>query len=83
MNNHQEHQQQHAAFTGTRTQTLVGDRQFIASMIPHHSGAILMCREATLSDPELVKLCQNISQSQRDEINQMEAIAVRLGGKGG
>jgi hypothetical protein len=81
MNNHQEHQQQHAAFTGTRTQTLVGDRQFIASMIPHHSGAILMCREATLSDPELVKLCQNISQSQRDGINQMEAIAARLGGK--
>jgi hypothetical protein len=68
-----------AAFSGTRQQALIGDRQFIASMIPHHSGAILMCRKARLSDPELVKLCQGISKGQRDEITQMEAIARRLG----
>ena len=63
----------------TRAQALVDDKQFIASMIPHHSGAILMCREARLSDSELVKLCENIARGQRAEIGQMEAIQARLG----
>ncbi len=66
------------SFWATRSQALVGDRQFIQSMVPHHSGAILMCREAKLQDPELVKLCQEISQGQRREIEQMNAIAARL-----
>ena len=30
-------------FFGIRAQTAVGDVQFVKSMIPHHSGAILMC----------------------------------------
>jgi uncharacterized protein (DUF305 family) len=47
-------------------------------MVPHHSGAILMCRGAKLQDPELVTLCQNISQGQRREIEQMNAVAARL-----
>ena len=64
----------------TRAQALVGDEQFVDSMIPHHSGAILMCREARLSDPELVKLCGDIVKAQRAEIRQMEAIAARLRG---
>lgn len=63
----------------TRAQTLVDDRQFIASMIPHHSGAILMCREAQLTDPELQSLCREIAQAQRREIQQMEPIRQRLG----
>ncbi|MFC3638837.1 DUF305 domain-containing protein, partial [Camelimonas fluminis] len=29
-------------------------------------------------DPELIKLCQEISQGQRREIEQMNAIAARL-----
>jgi uncharacterized protein (DUF305 family) len=29
-------------------------------MIPHHAGAMLMCEEAVLSDPELRRLCQQI-----------------------
>lgn len=62
----------------TRTQALINDRQFIQSMVPHHSGAILMCREAKLQDPELVQLCREISQGQRREIEQMNAIAARL-----
>lgn len=66
------------AFFGTRTQALVGDRQFIASMIPHHSGAILMCREANLQDSELITLCDEISRGQRAEIEQMNAIRARL-----
>ena len=49
-------------------------------MIPHHSGAVLMCREAELSDPELRTLCQQIIRNQREEIAQMKAI---LAGRGG
>jgi uncharacterized protein (DUF305 family) len=66
------------SFWATRAQALIDDRQFIASMIPHHSGAILMCREAQLADPELVTLCGAITQAQRKEIEQMERIAARI-----
>lgn len=60
-----------------RTQTTIGDRAFLRSMIPHHSGAILMCREASLGDPEIKRLCQGIIRSQRQEIDQMKAILAR------
>ncbi|MEO7470325.1 MAG: DUF305 domain-containing protein [Sphingobium limneticum] len=65
------------SFALIRTQTTVGDRQFLRSMIPHHSGAILMCREASLSDPEVKALCDGIIRSQRQEIDQMKAILAR------
>lgn len=67
-----------ASLWATRSQALVDDRQFIESMIPHHSGAILMCREAQIMDSELVRLCEQITKAQRDEISQMESIAARL-----
>ncbi|MEO6433153.1 MAG: DUF305 domain-containing protein [Sphingomicrobium sp.] len=67
-----------AAFIGIRTQALVGDNQFLKSMIPHHSGAILMCEEAKLHDPEVQALCGGIIQAQKDEIAQMKAILARL-----
>lgn len=67
-----------AAFLATRNQAFIDDRQFVASMIPHHSGAILMCREASLADAELAALCEQIIEAQRTEIEQMEAIAARL-----
>jgi hypothetical protein len=60
-----------------RTQTTIGDTAFLRSMIPHHSGAILMCREAKLRDPEVIGLCRSIEQSQRQEIDQMKAILTR------
>lgn len=63
---------------GMRTQLGVGDAQFARSMIPHHSGAILMCREAKLSDPELVELCRGIIDAQEREIGQMKRILARL-----
>jgi hypothetical protein len=66
------------SFWTTRDQVLINDHQFIASMIPHHSGAILMCRQASLSDPELVSLCGEITKGQREEIEQMERIAARF-----
>jgi uncharacterized protein (DUF305 family) len=67
------------SFIGIRQQGLVGDRQFVRSMIPHHSGAILMCREARITDPEVKKLCEaDIIPSQRKEVEQMKAILARL-----
>jgi hypothetical protein len=69
-----------ASFAATRTQVMIGDRQFVDSMIPHHSGAILMCREAAIADTELVALCGEIIEAQRREIGQMERIRARLDG---
>ncbi|MDQ8757490.1 DUF305 domain-containing protein [Sphingosinicella sp. LHD-64] len=65
------------AFLGIRAQAPIGDAQFLRSMIPHHSGAILMCREASITDPEIVALCSNIERSQRAEIAQMNRILAR------
>jgi len=61
-----------------RTQTPVGNEQFLRSMIPHHSGAILMCEQSTITDPEIIELCEEIVQTQKEEIAQMEAILERL-----
>ena len=66
------------SFWATRSQTLIDDRQFIDSMIPHHSGAILMCREAKLADSELKTLCDVIMAAQREEIDKMTSIRNRL-----
>lgn len=66
------------SFAATRAQTLIDDREFIDSMVPHHSGAILMCREADLRDSELLKLCGEIIEAQRSEIEQMHRIKRRL-----
>ena len=63
---------------GIRQQSLVGDDQFLRSMIPHHSGAILMCEEAKITDPELRRLCGEIIQAQKQEIDQMKRIMDRL-----
>jgi uncharacterized protein (DUF305 family) len=57
----------------TRQQLGVDDRQFLKSMIPHHAGAILMCKEAKLEDPEIEQLCDRIIASQREEIAEMKA----------
>jgi hypothetical protein len=66
-----------AALLGMRTQALVGDKEFLRSMIPHHSGAILMCREANINDPEIRALCMGIIEGQTREIQQMQAILAR------
>lgn len=63
-----------ACWFGIRQQAAIGDRQFIRSMIPHHAGAILMCEQNRLQDPELKRLCEEIVTSQRAEIAQMKAL---------
>ena len=65
------------SLVGIRQQSLVGDDKFLRSMIPHHSGAILMCEEAKLTDPEIRQLCGEIIQAQKDEIAQMKRIMGR------
>jgi uncharacterized protein (DUF305 family) len=65
------------SFTAMRTQGAIGNEQFLRSMIPHHSGAILMCREAKITDPEIKALCLQIVDSQQREIEQMEAMLNR------
>ena len=65
---------------GMREQLLVGDRQFLRSMIPHHSGAILMCQRSNLADPEVRSLCDGIVRGQAEEIEQMKAILARKQG---
>ena len=60
-------------YLGIRQQTGVGDRQFLRSMIPHHGAAILMVEKASLTDPEIKKLAQDIITAQETEIAQMKA----------
>ena len=66
-----------AAFVFIRQQTLIGDAQFLRSMIPHHSGAILMCQQASITDPEIHELCKGIIASQRQEIDLMIRLLAR------
>lgn len=61
----------------TRYQTGIGDKGFLRSMIPHHSGAILMCSNPNLEDAEIRELCRQIIEGQQQEIDQMKAILRR------
>ena len=69
------------AFWGVRAQAMIGDKQFVRSMIPHHAGAVLMCNRAPIRDAEIRQLCfgpNGIVESQTREIKQMERILRRL-----
>jgi uncharacterized protein (DUF305 family) len=61
-----------------RDQAFIGDKQFVRSMIPHHSGAVLMCEKSNIQDAELKLLCEQIVISQEREIQQMKDILARL-----
>ncbi|MFO7664296.1 MAG: DUF305 domain-containing protein [Chloroflexota bacterium] len=65
-------------FFFTRTQTAVGNEPFLRSMIPHHSGAITMCEEANITDDQILELCEEIVETQKREIAEMEEILARL-----
>jgi peptidoglycan/LPS O-acetylase OafA/YrhL len=66
-----------ACFFGIRRQAVVSDQQFIRSMIPHHSAAILMCQEANINSTAVKELCKGIVASQQTEIDQMKALLER------
>lgn len=61
-----------------RNQVGIDDKEFVRSMIPHHGGAVLMCENASLTDPELQQFCKNIIAGQNGEIEQMKRIMQRL-----
>jgi uncharacterized protein (DUF305 family) len=51
------------------------DRAFIDAMVPHHESAIEMAnaaKEAGLSQPDLVKVANDILATQQDEIDRMK-----------
>ena len=54
-----------------RGQFGISDREFLKAMIPHHGAALLMCKNAGLKDPEVIKLCQDITASQQSQIDWM------------
>ena len=60
------------AFLLGRTETFVGNEEFLHSMIPHHSRAILVCQRASITDPDIERLCAGIIETQREEIAQMQ-----------
>lgn len=65
-------------FIAIRQQVGISDKQFLRSMIPHHAGAVLMCEQAPITDPEIKELCQSILVGQQSEIDQMKAMLDRL-----
>lgn len=65
-------------FTMERSQTAIGDIQYMKAMIPHHSSAILTSSKADLKDPEVKKLAEEIIKAQEKEIAMMKSILKRL-----
>ncbi len=63
---------------GLRTQTPIGDVQYMKAMIPHHSSAIMTSKNANIKDPEVRKLSEQIIKSQEEEIAQMKRILERM-----
>ena len=61
-----------------RQQTAISNKEFLKSMIPHHAGALLMCQNTSIDDPEIKKLCQSIISSQQSEIDWMKKKLVSL-----
>ncbi|MBX3624807.1 MAG: DUF305 domain-containing protein [Rhizobacter sp.] len=57
-----------------RQQSLIGDVDFMRSMIPHHSIAINNARRADIRDPRVRKLADGIISSQVKEIAEMKLL---------
>ena len=57
-----------------RSQQLIDDTRFMRSMIPHHSIAINNARKASISDPRVRELADQIIESQVREIAEMKLL---------
>ncbi len=55
-----------------RSQSTIGDAEYMKAMIPHHSIAIMTSERAQISDPRVRKLADEIIESQRREIAEMK-----------
>ena len=64
-----------------RSQATIEDVSWMRAMIPHHSIAILTSERANLSDPRVQALADQIIESQREEIAEMQALIKELEGE--
>ncbi len=61
-----------------RSQATVDDASYMRAMIPHHSIAILTSERATLTDPRVRELADEIIAAQREEIREMRILIADL-----
>jgi len=61
-----------------RSQATVGEVSWMKAMIPHHSIAVLTSERATINDPRVRKLANEIIKAQRKEIAEMKALIADL-----
>ncbi len=61
-----------------RSQATVADVSWMRAMIPHHSIAILTSERATITDPRVRELADEIIEAQRREIDEMKALIADL-----
>ncbi len=65
-----------------RTQALIGDVAFMKAMIPHHSIAINNAQKASITDPRVRSLADEIIDSQVREIAEMKLLIEDIGRHG-
>jgi hypothetical protein len=65
-----------------RSQVVIGDVNFMKAMIPHHSIAINNARKATITDPRVRQLADEIIESQVREIAEMKLLLDDIAQKG-
>lgn len=65
-----------------RSQALISDASFMRSMIPHHSIAINNARKASISDPRVRELADQIIESQVREIAEMKLLLADIARSG-
>jgi hypothetical protein len=65
-----------------RSQAVIGDVDFMKSMIPHHSIAINNARKASISDPRVRELADGIIRAQVLEIAAMKRLIDDIGQNG-
>lgn len=65
-----------------RSQALIGDISFMRAMIPHHSIAINNARKASIRDPRVRGLANEIIESQVREIAEMKLLIDDIGRNG-
>ena len=61
-----------------RSQTTVDEVSWMRAMIPHHSIAILTSERASITDPRVRKLADDIIEAQRREIDEMKNLIADL-----
>jgi uncharacterized membrane protein len=61
-----------------RSQTPIGDIQYMKAMIPHHSSAIMTSSNVEFKDAEVEKLAKDIIIAQEKEIKKMNEMINRL-----